>query len=399
MATYQIILLDSPPAPSVYGTGASALNNRGVVTGHASMPGTHATYWTPAAQAIPVIAQLSIGYGINESGDVVGTWGNAVFPGQAFLFRNGVVHDLTNVFKAEVSLLNDINDAGIATGWAGGIGNPHAVRYDSQSAKAIDLGTLPGHKASYGAAINGPGQITGTSRNNSSPQNPHAFLWDGQLRDLGAATGANDLNDDGVVVGARVIEGASHWTAFALATGDANPQFEDLGPLPIPGYVGSEAMGINNHGDIVGHSFTDFGVGQDIRAFLRRADGVMQDLNTLIPPNSGWLLNWATAINDRGFIAGTGTFQGERRGYLLRPEGIITHPPQYMAIDPMAVILPPRIYQIWAELHHPHVPKVAEVKELLRRLPARERAATLKRARQLAEFGKVFEKAINEIGR
>ncbi len=396
---YHIIPLDSPPAPTIYGTGASALNNRGVVAGHASMPGTHATYWTPAAHAIPVVAQLSIGYGINDLGDVVGTWGNASFPGQAFLFRNGVVLDLAGAFKADVSLLTDINDSGIACGWAGKIGTPHAVRYDTASAKATDLGTLPGLKSSYAAAVNRHGQIAGTSRNNGTPQNSHAFLWDGNLRSLGPATSTNDLNDDGVVVGARVVEGATHWTAFALASSDPNGEFEDLGPLPIPGFVGSEAMGINNHGDIVGHSFTDFGPGQMIRAFLRRSDGVMQDLNSLIPPNSGWLLEWAMAINDRGHIAGTGSFQGERKGYLLKPDSILAQPPQYAAIDPMAVILPGRVYQIWVELHHPHVPRVAEVKEVLRRLSTRERTAALQRARQLAEYGKVFEKALSEMGR
>jgi len=36
----------------------------------------------------------------------------------------------------------------------------------------------------------------------------------------------------------------------------------------------------------------------------------MQDLNALIPANSGWTLNWAFAINDNGQITGSGTING-----------------------------------------------------------------------------------------
>jgi probable HAF family extracellular repeat protein len=92
-----------------------------------------------------------------------------------------------------------------------------------------------------------------------------------------------------------------------------------MGALPLPGFIGSEAQGINNKGDIVGHSFTDFGSSM-IRAFVRPAGGVMQDLNDLIPRNSGWLLHWASKINDKGQIVGAGSYNGAYRAYLLTPE-------------------------------------------------------------------------------
>ncbi len=44
------------------------------------------------------------------------------------------------------------------------------------------------------------------------------------------------------------------------------------------------------------------------------------DLNTLIDPNSGWVLNFATSINAAGQIVGRGTDpNGQPRGYLLTP--------------------------------------------------------------------------------
>jgi len=45
----------------------------------------------------------------------------------------------------------------------------------------------------------------------------------------------------------------------------------------------------------------------------------MQDLNNLIPPNSGWSLSVAYAINKSGQITGQGTINGEQHGFLLTP--------------------------------------------------------------------------------
>jgi len=46
---------------------------------------------------------------------------------------------------------------------------------------------------------------------------------------------------------------------------------------------------------------------------------MMIDLNTLIPPASGWILQAATAIDERGAVAGYGQFQGQLRAFFLTP--------------------------------------------------------------------------------
>ena len=46
----------------------------------------------------------------------------------------------------------------------------------------------------------------------------------------------------------------------------------------------------------------------------------MQDLNTLIRANSGWVLNSVSGINIWGQIVGSGTFNGEPHGFLLTPK-------------------------------------------------------------------------------
>lgn len=54
------------------------------------------------------------------------------------------------------------------------------------------------------------------------------------------------------------------------------------------------------------------------RAFVY-ADGVMADLNNLIPGGSGWDLASAKLINDAGQIAGQGVLAGEYPAFLLTP--------------------------------------------------------------------------------
>ncbi len=53
----------------------------------------------------------------------------------------------------------------------------------------------------------------------------------------------------------------------------------------------------------------------------------MTDLNTLIPPNSGWILTEARGINDAGQITGTGTINGETHAFLLTPVPSDSTPP------------------------------------------------------------------------
>jgi hypothetical protein len=45
----------------------------------------------------------------------------------------------------------------------------------------------------------------------------------------------------------------------------------------------------------------------------------MHDLNSLLEPNSGWILRDAQGINEKGQIVGFGEFEGESRAYLLTP--------------------------------------------------------------------------------
>ncbi|HEX9943721.1 MAG TPA: hypothetical protein VGG03_17050 [Thermoanaerobaculia bacterium] len=67
----------------------------------------------------------------------------------------------------------------------------------------------------------------------------------------------------------------------------------------------------------------------------------------------------------------------------------------YAAIDPMALVLSGKAYLIWIEKKHPHLPKVAEIREAVRSLSPREQKETLGRARALADFARSVEEAIS----
>ena len=169
---------------------------------------------------------------------------------------------------------------------------------------------------SVAAGINNKGQIVGNSNTGGpgySGDLYHAFLYqNGTMTDLGPIFGstgqsyAGDINDAGQIAGSATPTGGSS-RAFIYDTRDDS--VIDLGVLPDA--TASGAMAINASGHVVGSSGD--------KPFLYR-DGAMLDLNTLLPANSGWVLNEALGINDRGQIIGRGTYNGQEfTPFLLSP--------------------------------------------------------------------------------
>jgi probable HAF family extracellular repeat protein len=89
---------------------------------------------------------------------------------------------------------------------------------------------------------------------------------------------------------------------------------KDLGTL---GGSNSLARGITDAGQIVGSANLS---GDTIaHAFTWTTKSEMQDLNNMIPPNSGWELYSANAVSENGQIVGDGVINGQTHAFLLTP--------------------------------------------------------------------------------
>jgi probable HAF family extracellular repeat protein len=134
---------------------------------------------------------------------------------------------------------------------------------------------------------------------------------DGQL-----SSAAEAINARGDVVGTYRAVGGSSGGAFLERDG----VLTDLGTLPGTTPV---AVALNSHDQVVGEAFAFTATfGQHAILYDTRLDPPVQDLNDLIPPDSGIELNAATAINDHGSIVCIGIPHGESapwRAFLLTP--------------------------------------------------------------------------------
>ncbi|MGA6982269.1 MAG: hypothetical protein WCC95_20045 [Candidatus Sulfotelmatobacter sp.] len=249
---------------------ATGINDIGQVTGYTipyednyqwAFLWTSANGWKGAAPLFGSSFPPNVANGIANSGQIVGQTG--IFLGQATSWKNGVATDL--------GTLND----------------------------GIDL-----DYSSSANAINQQGQVVGWSTTESLISScdadlvgcpMHAALWtrSGVISDLGTLPGDE-------------LSMATNINFFGQVIGNSG------NTLAEQGWGGNGGSGFEGNGGSVAV------IG---RAFVWSQCNGMQDLNTLIPSGSGWVLNSVSGINNWGQIVGTGTVNGQTRGFLLTPRG------------------------------------------------------------------------------
>lgn len=69
---------------------------------------------------------------------------------------------------------------------------------------------------------------------------------------------------------------------------------------------------------------------------------------------------------------------------------------EYAAIDPIALLFPPRLYTELSEKLLPHAPTSTEIKNALDPLTPEERLYILRRARMLLSYSKAVQEAVGD---
>jgi probable HAF family extracellular repeat protein len=326
-------LTDLGVLPGGYNSFANSISSNGLVVGYSEngtidpllgVPEVNGVLWKDGQ--IINLGTLEGGYesnasAINDAGQVAGGFLNtipdsfSVFGLQlrASLWQNGVMQDLGTLGTGTDAFAYFINERGQITGnsFTNTIINPvtGTATQDPflwENGKMTDLGTLGG-TFGFPNAMNNQGQVVGQS-NVAGDINAHAFLWDkGTLTDLGTLPGASPpssqalwINDAGDIVGGSYTPTAFHaflWQRRVMT---------DLGT--VDGDLCSGASGINSKTQVVGFSSIDCAVSS--HAFLWE-DGQITDLNIFNYPGSGLdKLLLAYNINDSGEITGLGVPPG-----------------------------------------------------------------------------------------
>ncbi|OLB64417.1 MAG: hypothetical protein AUI10_11185 [Actinobacteria bacterium 13_2_20CM_2_72_6] len=293
---------------------------------------------------------VSVATAVNNAGQVVGYSNPTPSTTHAFRWTNGVLADLGTNPGGGYSRANAVNDAGRVAGTAdrspGGFGYP--VRW-SANGVITDLGGPVTNALGAGNGIDPAGQVVGGQRPNDSEGNPLGTLYrvDGTRVDLGPNLGAAaGINAVGQVVGSPAyvwrngtvtplpgFPGTGGVTATAISisgqvVGSAGAGSSELavrwqngtpvGLGAVDGILHNQATAVNAAGQIVGTADPQCVPCPAPRAWLWQ-NGTLTPLDTLIPAGSGWTLQQANGINDRGQIVGAGVHNGHLRAYLLTP--------------------------------------------------------------------------------
>lgn len=323
-----------------------------------SSPPVHAaSVGSYTIRELPPPANQSYPYDINNRGDVVGE--TAGGPPEGFIYNAGT----GGVRLLGPGAVTAINDRGeyVGISYLGGSTTGYVKREDG--GVSLNYPSDCGPSGTYAWDINGSGTAVG---HYFVCLSPGLFTWRGfrliddtpedlnDTADLGSEASA--INDLGHAVGYfqeidDVFQTENAVKRAALFTG-STPQkiysanvesvatdinnsgwivgwwrelsMGDFAERPVHAFLRSNggnqtlfegiANAINNNGQVVGSKDTSSG-----QRAVRWQNGQLEILDDLLPVDSGWELQSADAINDKGEIVGYGLHNGEFRVFVLTP--------------------------------------------------------------------------------
>lgn len=304
---------------------ATGINADGQVVGYATLPsGLIHAFRTgpygpngPLTDLAPGSPDEIVAWDVNDAGQIAGYRRPASGPQTAIRIEpDGVIRPLTTVAQAPAQGLA-INNAGQVAGWMTTDGSLRAFRTNSGGA-LTDLGLMANGSRSYARGLNDQGRVVGTADSNEFP---FGFRTSGaggvaSADALGAYVYPYDINGTGYVTGEAWDFEKDHYNLFRARPDGTVQMLGRLGEHPVTG------TRINNRNVIVGTAYIEDPEGGNAfdRAAVIHTDARgLRDLNTLIPPGSGWELFAANDINDAGQIVGYGRRGESLRAYRLTP--------------------------------------------------------------------------------
>jgi probable HAF family extracellular repeat protein len=282
-------------------SSAQAINDRGQIVGTSDVPdgASHAFRWS----ATDGMHDIGIGstYDISNRGQIVGA------PSFSWTPQNGRV-DLPLVGAAL-----RVNEAGQVAGNAAVrvcqpvfpfvcLDRTQAFSWTVEGGPLI-LGGFDTFDYSFFQGLNERGQVVGYSAPESLTQS-RAFVWsasDGLRDPVGRPSVATAINDRGQIVGSLAILAfpacgpGCGWFFHAMST-QPDGGVIDLGTLP--GRFDSDAIAVNNQGQIAGNSENP----QSVHAFVLTPGRGMLDAGT-----PGGCCSTAAVMSDGGLVVGIGT--------------------------------------------------------------------------------------------
>lgn len=307
--SYAIEIFRGPNCPLVGPTGPvpQSISDFGQIVGYYPDcdQGDHAFRWSGGSVVTTLQFSMPLNtaraYAVNRQNEIIGTYSPIGSPQRGFRISQDVLANQP-WYSSEALATNDLGDV-VGYGSQCVSCFPQAFRWRLRTVEALSLPVGPSSRARH---INNRGQIVGWMGEGFGLGFPaEAFVWqNGVATSLGVPQGgvsseAVAINESGEIAGHFNVETAPgvfrrrgfHWK---------DGVFTDLGLWPGTDTV--NVRGINDRGEIIGWCQQ-----ASIASvpFIWR-DGVMTNLRTLLDLPPGFTLNFAWAINNQGQIAAGG---------------------------------------------------------------------------------------------
>ena len=302
--SYAFTTVDDPKG--ILGTVANGINDAGQIVGsyvdnNGKSHGFVLSNGVYTTVDVPFFAQTWV-TAINNTGAIAGYYSDAsgtygfIYSGGTYTYLSDP--DPNNVLDTEIT---GINDAGQAVGyWSSANGLTHGFQYSSfsQNGTFTPLNNPAGASEMEPGGINNAGQVSGSYHVSTGPQaGGHGFLDSGgsyvTLNEPlypgpGFATFAQGINNAGQIVGYYNGSGTTGPHGFLYDGSNNYITIDD----PLGSSLGQQAIGLNDAGDLVGVYYDSSG---NQHGYLARVVG----------PVFTTLAHAAAGINNLGQIVGS----------------------------------------------------------------------------------------------